>query len=458
MGHTYLRKSKLRMPVRRFFMEKYQEIIEVHGREILDSRGNPTVAAVVTVKDKETGRCTKGMAAVPSGASTGQFEAVELRDGETRYFGLGVQHAVKNIDEKIVGVLLGENALDQIHIDRILRETDGTDNKSNLGANAMLAVSMAVARAAAEALGLPLYRYFGGISPRLLPVPMMNILNGGKHAANTVDFQEFMIMPVQAENFAEGLRICAEIYHNLKKLLEEKGLSTGVGDEGGFAPDLPDAESVLDFLVEAIKASGYVPGQDIKIAMDAASSELYNEKTGMYHFPGESKLKGEEVLRDTGEMISYYERLVENYPIISIEDGLDENDWDGWQELTKRLGEKIQLVGDDLFVTNTKRLDAGIKLHCGNAILVKVNQIGTLSEAFEAVEMAHKNGYKAVISHRSGETEDTTIADIAVALNAGQIKTGAPCRSDRVAKYNRLLAIEEELKDAAAYMDPFRKI
>ena len=458
MGHTYLRKSKLRMPVRRFFMEKYLEIVEVHGREILDSRGNPTVAAIVTVKDKETGRCTKGIAAVPSGASTGQFEAVELRDGEIRYFGLGVQHAVKNVDEKIASVLVGENALEQIRIDRILRETDGTDNKSNLGANAMLAVSMAVARAAAEALGLPLYRYFGGISPRLLPVPMMNILNGGKHAANTVDFQEFMIMPVQAENFAEGLRICAEIYHNLKKLLEEKGLSTGVRDEGGFAPDLPDAESVLDFLVEAINASGYVPGQDIKIAMDAASSELYNEKTGMYHFPGESKLKGEEVLRDTGEMISYYERLVENYPIISIEDGLDENDWDGWQELTKRLGEKIQLVGDDLFVTNTKRLDAGIKLHCGNAILVKVNQIGTLSEAFEAVEMAHKNGYKAVISHRSGETEDTTIADIAVALNAGQIKTGAPCRSDRVAKYNRLLAIEEELKDAAAYMEPFCKI
>ena len=439
-------------------MEKYLEIIEVYGREILDSRGNPTVAAVVTVKDKETGRCTKGMAAVPSGASTGQFEAVELRDGETRYFGLGVQHAVKNVDEKIASVLVGENALEQIRIDRILKETDGTDNKSSLGANAMLAVSMAVARAAAEALGLPLYRYFGGISPRLLPVPMMNILNGGKHAANTVDFQEFMIMPAQAENFAEGLRICAEIYHNLKKLLEEKGLSTGVGDEGGFAPNLPDAESVLDFLVEAIEASGYVPGQDIKIAMDAASSELYNEKTGMYHFPGESKLKGEEVLRDTGEMISYYERLVENYPIISIEDGLDENDWDGWQELTKRLGDKIQLVGDDLFVTNTKRLDAGIKLHCGNAILVKVNQIGTLSEAFEAVEMAHKNGYKAVISHRSGETEDTTIADIAVALNAGQIKTGAPCRSDRVAKYNRLLAIEEELKNAAAYMEPFHKI
>mgnify|MGYP002240295004 CR=1 FL=1 len=458
MGHTYLRKSKLRMPVRRFFMEKYLEIVEVHGREILDSRGNPTVAAIVTVKDKETGRCTKGIAAVPSGASTGQFEAVELRDGEIRYFGLGVQHAVKNVDEKIASVLVGENALEQIRIDRILRETDGTDNKSNLGANAMLAVSMAVARAAAEALGLPLYRYFGGISPRLLPVPMMNILNGGKHAANTVDFQEFMIMPAQAENFAEGLRICAEIYHNLKNFWNKKVCPPVSVMKVVFAPNLPDAESVLDLLMEAIEASGYVPGQDIRIAMDAASSELYNEKTGMYHFPGESKLKGEEVLRDTGEMISYYERLVENYPIISIEDGLDENDWDGWQELTKRLGEKIQLVGDDLFVTNTKRLDAGIKLHCGNAILVKVNQIGTLSEAFEAVEMAHKNGYKAVISHRSGETEDTTIADIAVALNAGQIKTGAPCRSDRVAKYNRLLAIEEELKDAAAYMEPFCKI
>ncbi len=439
-------------------MEKYLEIIEVHGREILDSRGNPTVAALVRVKDRESGRCSEGFAAVPSGASTGRFEAVELRDGETRYFGLGVQHAVKNVEEKISGVLMGENAVEQIRIDRILRQTDGTENKSNLGANAMLAVSMAVAKAAAAGLGMPLYRYFGGISPRLLPVPMMNILNGGKHAANTVDFQEFMIMPVQAETFAEGLRICAEIYHNLKKLLEQKGLSTGVGDEGGFAPDLPDAESVLDFLVEAIGAAGYVPGQDIKIAMDAASSELYNEKTGMYHFPGESRLKGEEVLRDTGEMIAYYESLVEKYPIISIEDGLDENDWDGWQELTKRLGEKIQLVGDDLFVTNTKRLDAGIKLHCGNAILVKVNQIGTLSEAFEAVEMAHKNGYKAVISHRSGETEDTTIADIAVALNAGQIKTGAPCRSDRVAKYNRLLAIEEELNDTAAYMESFHKI
>ena len=451
MGHTYLRKSKLRMPVRRFFMEKYLEIVEVHGREILDSRGNPTVAAIVTVKDKETGRCTKGIAAVPSGASTGQFEAVELRDGEIRYFGLGVQHAVKNVDEKIASVLVGENALEQIRIDRILRETDGTDNKSNLGANAMLAVSMAVARAAAEALGLPLYRYFGGISPRLLPVPMMNILNGGKHAANTVDFQEFMIMPVQAENFAEGLRICAEIYHNLKKLLEEKGLSTGVGDEGGFAPDLPDAESVLDFLVEAINASGYVPGQDIKIAMDAASSELYNEKTGMYHFPGESKLKGEEVLRDTGEMISYYERLVENYPIISIEDGLDENDMNGWKVLTYRLGKQIQLVGDDLFVTNKKRLLNGIEDGIANSILVKVNQIGTLTEAMDAVETAHKAGYSSVISHRSGETEDTFIADLAVAMNCGQIKTGAPARSERTAKYNQLIRIEEELGKSAVY-------
>ena len=432
----------------------YLEIVDVQGREILDSRGNPTVEAEITLAD---GTVARGCA--PSGASTGEFEALELRDGDKgRYLGKGVTKAVENINTVIADTVIGMDASDIYAIDKAMIDADGTKDKSKLGANAILAVSIAACRAAATSLDMPLYRFLGGVNGNRLPVPMMNILNGGAHATNTVDTQEFMIMPVQAENFAEGLRICAEIYHNLKKLLEEKGLSTAVGDEGGFAPDLPDAESVLDFLVEAIKASGYVPGQDIKIAMDAASSELYNEKTGMYHFPGESKLKGEEVLRDTGEMISYYERLVENYPIISIEDGLDENDWDGWQELTKRLGEKIQLVGDDLFVTNTKRLDAGIKLHCGNAILVKVNQIGTLSEAFEAVEMAHKNGYKAVISHRSGETEDTTIADIAVALNAGQIKTGAPCRSDRVAKYNRLLAIEEELKDAAAYMEPFCKI
>lgn len=439
-------------------MLQYLEIKDIHAREILDSRGNPTVEAQVTVYHPEKGRLFCGMTAVPSGASTGRFEAVELRDGETRYFGLGVQHAVKNVNEKIASVLVGQNALEQIKIDRMLKEADGTENKGNLGANAMLSVSMAVAKAAAEALSLPLYRYLGGISPRLLPVPMMNILNGGKHADNTVDFQEFMIMPVQAETFAHGLRICAEIYHNLKKILEKNGLSTGVGDEGGFAPDIADAEGVLSLIMDAVEAAGYTPGQDIKIAMDAASSELYNEKTGMYHFPGESKQKGEEVIRDTAEMISYYEELVEKFPIISIEDGLAEDDWDGWKELTKRLGDKIQLVGDDLFVTNTKRLDAGIKLKVANAILVKVNQIGTLSEAFEAVEMAHKNGYKAVISHRSGETEDTTIADIAVALNSGQIKTGAPCRSDRVAKYNRLLRIEEELGTAAAYMEPFKKI
>jgi len=439
-------------------MLQYLEIKDIHAREILDSRGNPTVEAQVSVYHHGKGQLFSAMAAVPSGASTGRFEAVELRDGETRYFGLGVQHAVKNVNEKIASVLVGQNALEQIKIDRMLMEADGTENKGNLGANAMLSVSMAVAKAAAEALSMPLYRYLGGIAPRLLPVPMMNILNGGKHADNTVDFQEFMIMPVQAESFAHGLRICAEIYHNLKKILEKKGLSTGVGDEGGFAPDIEDAKGVLTLIVEAVEAAGYTPGQDIKIAMDAASSELYNEKTGMYHFPGESSLKGEEIVRDTAEMIAYYESLVEEFPIVSIEDGLAEDDWEGWQELTKRLGDSVQLVGDDLFVTNTKRLDAGIKLQCANAILVKVNQIGTLTEAFEAVEMAHKNGYKAIISHRSGETEDTTIADIAVALNSGQIKTGAPCRSDRVAKYNRLLRIEEELGSAAQYMEPFKKL
>lgn len=436
----------------------YLEIIKVHGREILDSRGNPTVEAEITVRNHVDNRLYTGTAAVPSGASTGQFEAVELRDGETRYFGLGVQHAVKNVNEKLAHVLCGRNALEQVLLDRILIETDGTVNKDNIGANAMLAVSLAAAKASANALWVPLYRYLGGVNTKLLPVPMMNILNGGKHAANTVDFQEFMIMPVSAENFADGLRICAEIYHNLKKILTDRGLSTGVGDEGGFAPDLPDAESVLALIVEAVKAAGYTPGQDIKIAMDAASSELYNEKTGMYHFPGESSLKGQEVVRDTREMISYYEELVRNFPILSIEDGLAEDDWDGWKELTERLGDSVQLVGDDLFVTNTKRLDAGIKLGVANAILVKVNQIGTLTEAIEAVEMAHKNGYKAIISHRSGETEDTTIADIAVALNAGQIKTGAPCRSDRTAKYNRLLRIEEELMTAAEYKEPFNKI
>lgn len=436
-------------------MNLYLEIVDVHGREILDSRGNPTVEAEVTVKNNRDGQLYTGRAAVPSGASTGRFEAVELRDGETRYFGLGVQHAVKNINDKLKSALLGKNALTQVYIDRILIETDGTINKENLGANATLGVSMACARAAADALHLPLYTYLGGINTQQLPVPMMNILNGGKHASNTVDFQEFMIMPLQAENFADGLRICAEIYHNLKKLLNDKGLSTGVGDEGGFAPDLPDAVSVLEMIVEAIKASGYTPGQEIKIALDVASSELYNEKTGMYHFPGESKLTGQEVVRDTAEMIAYYEDLLGRFPIASIEDGLAEDDWEGWKQMTERIGAKVQLVGDDLFVTNVKRLDAGIKLHVANAILVKVNQIGTLTEAFEAVEMAQKSGYRAVISHRSGETEDTIIADIAVALNAGQIKTGAPCRSDRIAKYNRLLRIEEELGTAAKYFDVF---
>lgn len=434
-------------------MDLCLKITDVRGREILDSRGNPTVEAEVTVEGSITGR-----AAVPSGASTGQFEAVELRDGEIRYFGLGVRNAVKNINTKLKNALVGVNVLDQSLIDRILVETDGTDNKGNLGANATLGVSMACARAAAEALELPLYRYLGGVHPRLLPVPMMNILNGGKHAANTVDFQEFMIMPVQAEGFADGLRICAEIYHNLKKILDDRGLSTGVGDEGGFAPDLPDAAAVLSLIVEAIETSKYVPGQDIKIALDVASSELYNGKTGMYHFPGESKLGGSEVVRGTEEMISYYEELIKKFPIISIEDGLAEDDWDGWKMMTERLGGQIQLVGDDLFVTNTKRLDAGIKLGVANAILVKVNQIGTVSEAMEAIEMAHKNAYRAVISHRSGETEDTFIADLAVAVNAGQIKTGAPCRSDRVAKYNQLLRIEDALGDTAAYMEPFRKI
>lgn len=426
-------------------MNAYMKIVDVHGREILDSRGNPTIQAEVTVQNTITGYMYTGTASVPSGASTGKFEAVELRDAEPRYFGLGVMHAVENIDTKIKPLLLGENALEQKRIDKILVEADGTENKANLGANATLGVSLATARAAAAALQIPLYRYLGGIHSHLLPVPMMNILNGGKHATNTVDFQEFMIMPVKAESFREALRICAEIYHNLKKILQKKGMSTGVGDEGGFAPDLPDADAVLSLIVESINAAGYKAGEDIKIALDVASSELYNEKTGMYHFPGESKLKGNEVIRDTSQMIAYYEELISKYPIISIEDGLAEDDWDGFKELTNRLGSKVQLVGDDLFVTNVKRLDAGIKLQVANAILVKVNQIGTLTEAFAAVEMAQKNGYSAVISHRSGETEDAFIADIAVALNAGQIKTGAPCRSERVAKYNRLLQIEEEL-------------
>lgn len=428
------------------------KIKNIYAREILDSRGNPTVEAQVIVNDRYI-----GVAAVPSGASTGKYEAVELRDGELRYMGLGVMKAVRNVNFKIKDVLVGKDALNQRKIDKILTETDGTENKSNLGANATLAVSMAAARAASKALDIPLYRYLGGIDTARMPVPMMNILNGGRHATNTVDFQEFMIMPVSTCCFAEGLKVCAEIYHNLKKLCHGRGLSTGVGDEGGFAPDLPDAVAVLDLIVEAIKAAGYKPGTDVKIALDVAASELYNEEDGMYHFPGESELSGaeEEVVRDTEQMIDYYDRLIERYPIISIEDGLAEDDWDGWKLMTKRLGSKVQLVGDDLFVTNTKRLEAGIKLEVANAILVKVNQIGTVSEAMSAVEMGQHHGYKAVISHRSGETEDTFIADLAVAVNAGQIKTGAPCRSDRVAKYNRLLGIEEELDGTSVYATPF---
>ena len=434
-------------------MNSFYPITEVKARQILDSRGNPTIEAEVKVSDYIV-----GSAAVPSGASTGRFEAVELRDGTTEYFGLAVQNAVRHVNERIAKEIIGMNVLEQENIDAKMIALDGTENKVNLGANAMLAVSMAVARAAANALEIPLYRYLGGCHTRLLPVPMMNILNGGKHAANTVDFQEFMIMPVQAEDFSDALRKCAEVYHNLKRLLEEKNYATGVGDEGGFAPDLPDANAVLKFIVKAIEAAGYEAGTDFKIAIDAAASELYCEEDGMYHFEGEGKLKDEEVLRDTNEMISYYEELIEEFPIISIEDGLDEDDWDGWKAMTKRLGDRVQLVGDDLFVTNTKRLDLGIKFHTGNAILIKVNQIGTVTEAMDAIELAQKNAFRAVISHRSGETEDSFIADLAVAVNAGQIKTGAPCRSERVAKYNRLLRIEEEMKEAAKYTNPFNKI
>ena len=418
---------------------------EVHAREILDSRGNPTLEAEVVVENSVTGELACGRASVPSGASTGQFEAVELRDGEVRYFGLGVRRAVGNVNAKLREALLSQDASCQRKIDERILDCDGTQNKENLGANACLGVSMAAARAAAEALHLPLYQYLGGIHTVRMPVPMMNILNGGKHADNTVDLQEFMIVPVQAESFAEGLRVCAEIYHNLKGLCREKGLSTGVGDEGGFAPDLPDAESVLSLIVEAVEKSGYAPGHDIKIAIDAAASELYDKRAGCYCFPGESKMKGKQVLRSAEDMIAYYEGLAREFPLFSLEDGLDEEDWDGWQQLTKRLGNRMQLVGDDLFVTNVKRLAAGIQKGAGNAILVKVNQIGTLTEAFAAVRLAKENGFGTIISHRSGETEDAIIADIAVAVNAGQIKTGAPCRMDRVAKYNRLLRIEEEL-------------
>lgn len=432
-------------------MYKYIPILDVFAREIIDSRGNPTVEVEVSVEGDITGR-----AAVPSGASTGKFEAVELRDNESRYLGLGVANAVNNVNTKLADAIIGENVLEQAYIDRLLIEEDGTDNKSELGANAILGVSMAVAHAAANALGVPLYRYFGGINAKRLPVPMMNILNGGKHADNTVDLQEFMIMPVGASEFREGLRICAEIYHTLKKIIKDKNMSTAIGDEGGFAPDLKDSKEALSLIVEAVEKSGYKPYDDIMIAIDAASSEIYDLEEKKYYFPGESKMSEKKIFRDTDEMIQYYKELIDEFPIISIEDGLYEDDWDGWYKLTKELGGKVQLVGDDFFVTNTERLSRGIDMECANSILVKVNQIGTLTEAFEAVEMAHKAGYSAVISHRSGETEDTTIADIAVALNAGQIKTGAPCRTDRTAKYNQLLRIEEELDGMSVYENPFR--
>ena len=418
--------------------EKY-EIVSVRGREILDSRGNPTVEAEV-----ELGCGAVGRASVPSGASTGTFEAVELRDQGSRYLGKGVLKAVEHVNTVLAEHLLFENGLDQKRIDRILVEADGTENKEKLGANAILAVSLAAARAGALAVNLPLYRYLGGVNACQFPRPMMNILNGGKHADNTVDLQEFMIAPWRAKSFSEGLKICTEVYHTLKKLLVQKGYSTGVGDEGGFAPDLRDAEQVLDCLMEAVTLAGYRPGEDIRFALDAASSELYDKESGYYLFPGESKMKGKQVRRSSSEMVQYYKKLTAKYPIFSIEDGLWEEDWEGWKMLTSALGSSVQLVGDDLFVTNPRRLKKGIDMGIANAILVKVNQIGTLSESFEAVRMAKDAGYGVIISHRSGETEDPMIADLAVALNAGQIKTGAPCRSDRVSKYNQLLRIEED--------------
>lgn len=414
-------------------------ITDVYAREILDSRGNPTVEVEVYLEDGTISR-----AAVPSGASTGMFEAVELRDGDkSRYLGKGVLKAVENVNDIIGPAIIGYDATEQVAIDKIMIELDGTPNKGKLGANAILGVSMAVAKAAAESLDLPLFQYLGGTNAKELPVPMMNILNGGAHADNNVDIQEFMIMPVGAENFAQALRMCAEIYHTLKNVLKGKGLATGVGDEGGFAPNLGSNEEALQVICEAIKEAGLEPGKDIMLAIDAASSEFY--KGGKYELAGEGKTK------TAAEMVDFYEELVNKYPIISIEDGLAEEDWDGWKVLTERLGKKVQLVGDDLFVTNTERLSKGITNDTANAILIKVNQIGTLTETFDAIEMAKRAGYTCVISHRSGETEDATIADIAVAVNAGQIKTGAPARSERVAKYNQLLRIEDLLAETAQY-------
>ena len=438
-------------------MLRYLPVRRVHARQVLDSRGNHTVEVEVTVGEGVIGiNGYTGRAMVPSGASTGKFEAVELRDGEKgNYGGLSVHRAVENVNTRLAEAILGENALNQRFIDHKIIETDGTDNKNSVGANAALGVSMAVARAAAAALRIPLYQYMGGCHTGRMPVPMMNILNGGRHADNTVDMKEFMIMPAGASNMEEAIRMCGEIYQCLKIILKQKKLSTAVGDEGGFAPDLEDSEKVLELIMEAVKKAGYEPGKDIYIAIDAAASELYDKDRNAYVFPGESLMKGKEILRDSEQMIEYYERLLDQFPIVSIEDGLEEDDWEGWKKLTKYLGARVQLVGDDLFVTNIKRLSCGIRQKAANAILVKVNQIGTLSEALDAVEMAQKSGYRVVISHRSGETEDSFIADLAVATGAGQIKTGAPCRSDRNAKYNQLLRIHEELGELEIYENPF---
>lgn len=420
-------------------MDKEMLIRDIFAREILDSRGNPTIEAEVLAGENIVGR-----AAVPSGASTGKYEAVELRDQEERYGGKGVERAVENVNSCLAKAVIGMNVFDQKEIDRALCKADGTENKSNLGANAILGASMAAARAAAKGLNIPLYRYLGGVQAKKMPVPMMNILNGGVHADNPLDIQEFMIVPVRETSFRERLRICAEIYHMLRAVLKGKGLQTGVGDEGGFAPELADTKEALRTIRDAAERAGYRMGRDIMIALDVAASELYIEEKGGYIFAGEGK-KGEPVVRTTEEMISYYEELVEEFPIFSIEDPLDEEDWDGWKKLTKKIGNRVQLVGDDLFVTNAQRLRKGIELGAANAILIKVNQIGTLSETFETIKTAQEAGYNVIVSHRSGETEDTIIADIAVAFNTGQIKTGAPCRSERVAKYNRLLRIEEQI-------------
>lgn len=433
-------------------MYKKMQITDIYAREIIDSRGNPTIEVEVLAGENYVGR-----AAVPSGASTGRYEALELRDREKRYHGQGVRRAVDHVNDKIAREIIGMDVFAQREIDHLLIKMDGTEEKSNLGANAMLGVSLAAAKAAAAALHVPLYRYLGGVNVQEMPVPMMNILNGGRHADNTIDIQEFMIMPVGACCFQEGLRMCAEIYQELKQTLKEQGFSTSVGDEGGFAPNLANAREALGIIVKAIEKSGYKPGQEVVLALDVAASELYNKEYGMYVFEGEQKMSGENVVRSSEEMIDYYEELIFEYPIVSIEDALDEEDWEGWELLTTRLGQNIQLVGDDLFVTNTKRLKKGIETHTANAILIKVNQIGTLTEALETVEMAKNAGYHAVISHRSGETEDSIIADIAVAVNAGQIKTGAPCRGERTAKYNQLLRIEEELGNTAKYRNPFQE-